>query len=109
MGKISKENIWLSLDGSIKIGNTLSRSQFCLLIAQVMLVMHSTCGHHVTQRATDLLLDFPIFAELVEEMMLSRYHLVYGQYQWSPEALQFLSCTLSGSLGSLTNVRTHQT
>ena len=67
--------------------------------------MNSTCKYQEPQRTNNVLLDFPIFQELVEEVMLSRYHLVYSQNRWSSDALQFLSCTSSGSLGSLMNVR----
>ncbi|CZS92442.1 uncharacterized protein RAG0_02970 [Rhynchosporium agropyri] len=86
--EISKENIWMSVGGAIKI------------------VMTSICEYHEYRGSTDVILDFPIFAELFEEMILSSYHLVCSRNKWSAEALRFLSCTLSGSLGSLRNVLT---
>jgi hypothetical protein len=51
-----------------------------------------------------VLLDIPVLAEIVEEMMLSRYHITSGDDMCSEEALSFLSCTLSGSLQSLMKV-----
>ena len=54
------------------------------------------------------LLDFPILAELIEDMMLSRYHLVSDDEKWSEDALSFLSCTLSGSLETLVKVRDYR-
>jgi hypothetical protein len=56
-------------------------------------------------KASQVLLDFPILAEVIEEMMLSRYHLTSSDEKWSEDALSFLSCTLSGSLDTLMNVR----
>ena len=53
---------------------------------------------------SQVLLDLPILAEIIEEMMLSRYHLTSDDESWSKDALDFLSCTLSGSLESLMNV-----
>ena len=50
-------------------------------------------------------MDFPILAEIIEEMMLSRYHLTSDDERWSKEALDFLSCTLEGSFESLINIR----
>jgi hypothetical protein len=47
------------------------------------------------------LLDFPLLAEVAEEMMLPRYHLTSENEAWSREALSFLSCSLSESLESL--------
>ena len=56
-------------------------------------------------KVSQVLLDFPILAEIIEEMMLSRYHLTSDDERWSKEALDFLSCTLEGSFESLMNVR----
>jgi hypothetical protein len=53
---------------------------------------------------SQVLLDLPILAEIIEEMMLSRYHLISDDESWSKDALDFLSCTLSGSLESLMSV-----
>lgn len=55
-------------------------------------------------KLSQALLDFPILAEIIEEMMLSRYHLTSDDEKWSIDALDFLSCTLDGSLESLMNV-----
>ena len=63
---------------------------------------------HESSKVSQVLLDFPIIAELIEEMMLSRYHLTSGDEQWSEDAISFLSCALSGSLESLMNVRGQQ-
>ena len=41
---------------------------------------------------------------MIEEMMLTRYHLEDDDEAWSREAHQFLSCSLSGSMESLVNV-----
>jgi hypothetical protein len=54
-----------------------------------------------------ILLDFPILAEVIEDMMLSRYHLTSEDEKLSEDALSFLSCTLSGSLETLMKVRDH--
>ena len=56
-------------------------------------------------RSSEILLDFPILAEAIEEMMLSRVHLASEDEKWSEDAKNFLSCTLSGSLKSLMKVR----
>jgi hypothetical protein len=55
-------------------------------------------------RVSQVLLDFPILAEIIEDMMLSRYHLTSDDERWSEDALAFLSCALSGTLESLLNV-----
>jgi hypothetical protein len=60
---------------------------------------------HESPRTSQAILDFPIFAEIIEEMMLSRYHLESADDRFSKDARSFLSCTLSGSLESLMNVR----
>jgi len=60
---------------------------------------------HEGSKVSQVLLDFPILAELVEDMMLSRYHLTSDDEKWSKDALSFLSCTLSGSLETLMKVR----
>ncbi len=52
-----------------------------------------------------ILLDFPILAEIAEDMMLSRYHLTSKDEKLSEDALSFLSCTLLGSLETLMKVR----
>jgi hypothetical protein len=44
-------------------------------------------------------------ADVVQEMMLPRYHLKDSDESWSPDALDFLSCCLSGSIESLVAVR----
>jgi hypothetical protein len=51
-----------------------------------------------------LLLHYPLLAEIIEEMILSSYHLASDDDRRSEEALSFLSCTFSGSLESLMNV-----
>lgn len=50
------------------------------------------------------LLDLPYLAEIVEEMLLPRYHLIDDE-AWSQEALEFFSCCLSGSIETLLTVR----
>ena len=60
---------------------------------------------HESPRMSEILLDYPILAEIIEEMMLSRYHLTSDDESWSEDALSFLSCALSGSLENLMNVR----
>jgi hypothetical protein len=39
--------------------------------------------------------------------MLPRYHLKEDGECWSPEALRFLSCSLSGSIESLLKVKNY--
>jgi hypothetical protein len=56
-------------------------------------------------KISQVLLDFPILAEIIEEMMLSSYHATSGNERWSKDALDFLSCTVEGSFESLMNVR----
>jgi hypothetical protein len=56
-------------------------------------------------KVSQVLLDFPILAEIIEEMMLSSYHLTSDDERWSKDALDFLSCTVEGSFESLMNVR----
>jgi hypothetical protein len=56
-------------------------------------------------RVSHALLDLPFLAEIVEEMMLPRYHLEEDGESWSPDALAFLSCSLSGSIESLLKVK----
>ena len=53
---------------------------------------------------SQVLLDFPILAELIEDMMLSRYHHTSESEKWSADALDFLACAVSGSLESLVKV-----
>ena len=60
---------------------------------------------HENPRVSQVLFDFPILAELIEEMMLPRYHHTSDDdKKWSEDALGFLACTISGSLESLMNV-----
>lgn len=54
---------------------------------------------------SEILLDFPILAEAIEEMMLSRHRPASGDDRWSEDAKNFLSCSLSGSLKNLMKVR----
>jgi hypothetical protein len=54
---------------------------------------------------SQVLLNFPIIAKLIKEIMLSRYHFISSDEQWSEDALSFLSCALTGSLESLMKVR----
>jgi hypothetical protein len=53
---------------------------------------------------SQVLLDLPILAKIIKEIMLSRYHLTSNDESWSKDALDFLSCTLLGSLESLMSV-----
>jgi len=46
----------------------------------------------------EALLDVPVLAEIIEEIMLPWYHLNSDGEGWSKEALDFLSCSLSGSI-----------
>jgi hypothetical protein len=48
----------------------------------------------------------PVLAEMIEDMILSRYHHTSDDQRWSKEALSFLSCSISGSLQSLMSVGT---
>jgi len=52
------------------------------------------------------ILDLPYLAEILEEMILPRYHIKSDEGAWSGEILDFLSCSLSGSVESLVNVHT---
>ncbi|KAH8799383.1 hypothetical protein F5884DRAFT_758410 [Xylogone sp. PMI_703] len=88
---LSMANIRFSLAGEIKL----------VLDFQTLYHDHLYEGSKTSQ----VLLDFPILAELIEEMILTRYHLTPDDEKWSEDALSFLSCTLSGSLESLVNVR----
>ncbi|KAH8674434.1 hypothetical protein BGZ60DRAFT_404015 [Tricladium varicosporioides] len=88
---ISRANIRLSLGGEVKLALDFQELQHDHL--------------HENSKVSEVLLDFPILAELIEEMMLSRYHLTSDDEKWSEDALSFLSCTLSGSLEALINVR----
>ena len=58
-------------------------------------------------KVLQVLLDFPILAEIIEEMMLSSSHLNSGDERWSKDALNFLSYTVEGSFESLINVRSY--
>ncbi|RDL36258.1 uncharacterized protein BP5553_06870 [Venustampulla echinocandica] len=84
---LSEANIGLSLDGEVK------------LVLDLQQVQHDHL--HEGSKVSQVLLDFPILAELIEDMMLSRYHLTPNDIMWSEDALSFLSCTLSGSLETL--------
>jgi hypothetical protein len=57
-----------------------------------------------TAKLSHALLDLPYLADIVEEMLLPRYHLG-GEEAWSEDALEFLSCCLSGSIEGLLAVR----
>jgi len=58
---------------------------------------------------SQVLLDFSILAEIIEDMMLSRYYLVIEEGGGCSEiALDFLSCTLVGTLETLMNVRLNE-
>ncbi|XMA20784.1 hypothetical protein WAI453_013575 [Rhynchosporium graminicola] len=81
---LSEANIGFTLNGGIKI---------------ILDLQHLERDHlHQSPKTSQVLLDFPILAELIEDMMLSRYHLTS---KWSEDALDFLSCTLTGSLETL--------
>ena len=41
--------------------------------------------------SSEILLDFPILAEAIEQMILSRYHLAPEKEMWSVDAKNFLS------------------
>jgi len=51
-----------------------------------------------------VLLDFPLLAEVIEEMMLPQYHLISNNKAWSQEALSFLSCSLLDLVETLMKV-----
>lgn len=55
-------------------------------------------------KTSHALLDVPFLADIVEEMLLPRYHL-QGDESWSENALEFLSCCMSGSIETLLKVR----
>ncbi|CZT52252.1 uncharacterized protein RSE6_13541 [Rhynchosporium secalis] len=86
---LSQHNIWLSLDGDIKIVLDPRDLKYDSL--------------QESPKVSQVLLDFPILAEMIEEMMLSRYHLTPDDDKWSWDAVDFLSCTLEGSIESLMN------
>ena len=44
-------------------------------------------------------------ADIVEEMMLPLYYIEASEETWSPDALDFLSYCLSGSIESLISIR----
>ncbi|KAH6698104.1 hypothetical protein BKA61DRAFT_622661 [Leptodontidium sp. MPI-SDFR-AT-0119] len=90
---LSQENIWLSLDGDIK------------LVLDPRELKYD--GLYESPKVSQVLLDFPILAEIIEEMMLSRYHLAPDDEKWSRDAIDFISCTLEGSFESLINVRSN--
>jgi hypothetical protein len=78
-----------------------------LLIPLLALDFQNLEYNHLYERAnvSQVELDFPIVVEIIEEMMLSRYHLTSDDKRWSKDVLSFLSCSLSGSLESLIKVR----
>jgi len=55
-------------------------------------------------RVAQALLEMPLVAEMIEGMILSRYHHTSDDQRWSKEVLSFLGCSISGSLQSLMNV-----
>ena len=57
-----------------------------------------------TSRQSHAILDLPCMADMVQEMMLPRYHLKDSDESWSRDALDFLTCCLSGSIRSLVAV-----
>ena len=58
-------------------------------------------------KLSQVLLDFPILAQIIEERMLSRYHLTPNDENWSRDAIGFISCTLEGWFESLMNMRSN--
>jgi hypothetical protein len=55
-------------------------------------------------RVSQALLEMPVLAEMIEIMILSRYHHTSDDQRWSKELLSFLGCSISGSLQSLMDV-----
>ena len=99
-------NIRLSTHGDVKIG-TKSFLYFQLQLTSLVLDLpqYEQVASVENPRLTHGLLDLPFLAETVEEMVLPRYHLEEVNEAWSREALEFLLCSLSGSVESLVNVR----
>jgi hypothetical protein len=56
-------------------------------------------------KVLQVLLDFPILAKIIKEIMLSSYHLTSDNKRWSKGALDFLSYTIKGLFKSLINIR----
>ena len=65
-------------------------------------IRHESSSH--STGTSEALLDFPILAEAIEEMMLSRYDDSSDDKRWSEDARNFLSCTLSGTLKNIMKV-----
>ena len=98
-------NVRLSAYGDVKIGTKPMLSFQPQLTSSVLDLEHYEQVAVENPKLAHSLLDLPFLAETVEEMMLSRYHLEGVGEAWSREALEFLSCSLSGSVESLVNVR----
>jgi hypothetical protein len=79
-------NIRISIDGSIKI--ILDLEQYG----------RKASGESL--RLKHALLDLPCIAEIVEEILLLRCN-IDDNLAWSKDALDFVSCCLSGSIESL--------
>ena len=97
----------MSLDGELKISwlaitLVITVPNMCNSVLDPKNIRHDPL-HHSTI-TSEILLDFPILAEAIEEMMLSRYNDTSEGERWSEDARNFLSCTLSGSLKSLMKV-----
>jgi hypothetical protein len=107
---LSEANIKLSLNGEVKLGiNILIILNVIKLTYPIVLALQELQHDHLQEnsKVSQVLLDFPVLAEIIEEMMLSRYHLVSEDQKWSEDALSFLSCTLSGSLETLEKARVY--
>jgi hypothetical protein len=98
-------NIRISTDGSIKIGEHDLLHLFKLIncVPVLDLEQYGRKASDESLRLAHALLDLPYMAEIVEEMLLLRYR-PDDDEALSKDALDFVSCCLSGSIESLMKV-----
>ncbi|TGO07233.1 hypothetical protein BTUL_0306g00120 [Botrytis tulipae] len=84
---LSMLNVHLSINGDVRIALNFKQ--------------YTHKRKHSNLNLLHSFLDLPFLAEIVEDMMLPRYHLIEEKDAWSDEALQFLSCCISGSIESM--------
>jgi hypothetical protein len=58
--------------------------------------------------SSEVLLDIPVLAEIIEEIILPQYYFNSDREGWSKKAFDFLSCLLSGSIQSIINISKEQ-
>jgi hypothetical protein len=99
-------SIRVSTDGSIKLGehDHFSLVRWTNLYLVLDMEQYEREASDESAKLSHALLDLPYLAEIVEEMLLPRYHLGDDE-SWSKDALEFFSCCLSGSIETLLNVR----